>query len=341
MSEDPVRSVLARIQSQLGASQAMLLSKGSGSDIVDVIPTGIEVLDNYVLGVGGLPAGRMIEVYSEEGAGKTSFALQCIAGAQRDGAITILAETEQALDSERAKVFGCDLDRVILLQPGSIEETLQSIETTLHALPMKGPCALVVWDSIAATPTQAEIDEGLEGKDAMGHRARAMSKACRVLCPLAMKKRTVLLFINQTRDKIGVMFGDTKTTPGGAAVKFHSSVRLQLFSGKSVKEGKEHLGKSITFLATKNKIARPWGKASVRLDYASGFDNAWSTITHAKDAKILPPQTKVSVKAHVEALEKLGWSAANPNEMSGTGEVAWDETEAEAPDTDDLDEAAG
>jgi recombination protein RecA len=264
-------------------------------------------------------------VYSEEGVGKTSFVLQALAGCQRDGGIAVIAETEQALDSQRAAVFGCDLDRVILLQPGSIEETAKSIEATLFALPHKGPPHLIAWDSIAATPTEREIEEGLEGKEAIGERARALSKACRLLCPLAVKKRTVLLFVNQIREKIGVMFGDNMTTPGGRAVKFHSSIRIQMFSGKSVKEGKEHLGKTVTFMAAKNKTAVPWRKAQVRLDYATGWDNLWSTVTHAKEKGAIEKSAKAIANTHKEALESLGWEPGIQSASPGSGDETSDD----------------
>lgn len=318
---DPVKEVLKQIQARAGKSSAMLLSEGTSGDIKQVIPTGIEVLDNYVLGIGGLPAGRMVEVFADEGVGKSSLLLQAIAGAQREGGIAVLAETENGLDSARAKVFGCDLDRVILLQPGSIEETMSLFEATLKSLP-KGPPHIVGWDSIAATQTQREFEEGLTGKDKVGERAKQLSKACRILCPLAAERQALLFFVNQTRDNIGVMFGNNKTTPGGGAVKFHSSIRIQMFSGKSVKNAKtgEHLGKNVTIMAVKNKLVGPWRKAKVLLNYETGFENRWSTIHHAKEMGKLEARTKTTAAGHKAALEALGWFPAALGDSAPTDE---------------------
>jgi recombination protein RecA len=318
--KDPVAATLARMQAKLGKSSAMLLSQGADSDVNEVIPTGIEVIDNYMLGVGGLPCGRLVEVYSDEGTGKTSFALQCLAGVQREGGVGILAETEHALDSKRAAAFGCDLERVILMQPDCIEHTTKAIETSLHSLPPKVP-ALIVWDSIAQTPTLREVEEGLEGDERIGERARELSKACRILAGVVAKKKATLLFVNQIRDKIGVMFGDTTTTPGGKGIKFYATIRIQMFSGKSVKDGKMHTGKTVTFMTSKNKVHPPWRKVQVRLDYQHGWDNAWSTINHAKDEGLIDKKKTTNVKTHKEALEALQWKPGIQSEITGTGEV--------------------
>lgn len=312
---DPVQVTMAGIREKLGKTSAMLLSEGLVSDIDVVIPTGIEVLDNYIFGIGGLPGGRLIEVFSEEGAGKTSFILQCLGSCQQEGGVAILAEAEKGLDKERAKVFGCDLDQVInLTDVDSIEGVMRSIRVALESVPDNIPC-LIAFDSIAAAPTMKEIEEGLEGGAKMAEKARILSEACRVLCPLAAKKNAVLLFVNQTRDKVGVFFGDNTTTPGGKGVKFHASVRLQLFSGKAVKKTKEgHVGKAVTFMAVKNKINTPWRKVQVRLMYDTGWDNVWSTVTHAKDQKVIDAKLQAIPKSHRIALKKLGWAGTSVDE---------------------------
>lgn len=325
---DPVLETLANIKKRLGKTAAVLLSDGSRSDLTDVIPTGIEVVDNYVLGVGGLPCGRLIEVFSDEGIGKTSFMLACIAATQKAGGVVALAETECSLDSDRAAVFGCDLERVINLQEvDCMEDVISSIEATLHSLPDSkpgDPPNLIAWDSIAASQSAKELKEGVAAKNTP-ERAIVMSKAMRVLCGLAIKKRTTLLFINQIRDRPGIMFGDSSTTPCGKAVKFHASVRLRLYPGKVFKSKGEHIGTRITIAGAKNKVSPPWRKAVIRLDYSNGFDNSWSTISFAKDKKLLPENTRVSIAAHQEALELLDWEPSDPELLMGTGEVAWDE----------------
>lgn len=305
--QDPVKAVLAGIQKKMGKTSALLMSGGSSSDVASAIPTGIEVFDNYLSGIGGLAPGRLMEVYGPEGGGKTSFALQCIAGAQNDGCIVGLAETEFALDTTRADTFGIDRDGVILMQPGSIEETMLSIETFIDSLPGGDIRALLVWDSVAQTPTQKEVDEGITGDAKIGERARALSRLCRTLAKPATEKNCSLLFTNQIRDTIGKMFGPSTVTPGGHAVKFYSSMRLQITGGNAIKQGTEHVGKSPTFIMEKNKFAPPWRKAKIRLDYDHGWNNMWSTITHAKDQKAIDKSLTCIPKNHKTALEKLGW----------------------------------
>jgi len=282
-------AVIAAIRKKFGKHGVGLLGEGGASEVEEVIPTGIDVIDHYVLGCGGLPRGRMVEVYSEEGGGKTSFTWAAIQGVLREGGVAILSETEDALNLERAEVFGVDLDRVVLLEPDHLEDHLARAEVALEALDPKVP-SLFVWDSIASCATKDEVEKGLGGKDIWDSRAKTLSLACRVLSKLAKEKGTCLLFVNQVREKIGVMFGDKYTTPGGKAVKFCASIRLQLFPGKSLKNSAdEHVGKLITFLATKNRLASPFRKARVRLDYDAGWNSYWSTLEHAKAVGVVQP----------------------------------------------------
>lgn len=308
---DPVRAVLEGILKRAGKGAAQLLSEGSDSDIEEVVPTGIDVLDHHVLGIGGWPLGRIVELFAAEGDGKTSLLLQSIAGIQREGGVAVLAETEHAIESGRATVFGCDLDRVILSQPDTLEETLQLMEATLESLPKtkKGdPPNIIAWDSLAATPTKREVMEGLDFKAAMGDRAKMMSTAMRTLTRMVAEKRALMMIVNQTRQKLGVMFGPNTTTPGGNALKFHASVRLELFSGKSVKNGVDHIGKQVTMMVPKTKVGgKPWAKAKVRLYYDTGWSNIWSTINHAKDRKLIEKSATATEKTYLEALAALGW----------------------------------
>ena len=282
-------AVIEAIRKGFGKHSVGLLGEGGESEVTEVIPTGIDVLDHYVLGCGGLPRGRMVEVYSEEGGGKTSFTWAAIRGVQRENGVAILSETEDALNLERAETFDVDLDRVVLLEPDHLEDHLAKAECALLALNPKVP-SLFVWDSIASCVTKDEVEKGLSGKEVWDSRAKTLSHACRVLSKIAKEKGTCLLFVNQVREKIGVMFGDKYTTPGGKAVKFFASIRIQLFPGKSLKNSAdEHVGKLITFLTTKNRLASPYRKARVRLDYELGWNDYWSTMEHAKLLGVVSP----------------------------------------------------
>ena len=310
VKDSKVKAVLDGIIKRAGKGAAQLLSEGADSDIEEVIPSGIDVLDHHVLGIGGWPLGRIVELYADEGAGKSSVLFQAIAGVQRVGGLSVLVETEHALDAARAEVFGCDLGSVILSQPDTLEEALQMLEAALESLPRtkKGdPPNFVGWDSFAATPTKKEIEEGMDFKAAMGDRAKMMSTAMRVLTRLVMEKRALLMIVNQTRADVG-KWGGGKTTPGGAALKFHASVRLELFSGKSVKVGTDHVGKQVTMMAAKTKIGgKPWAKAKVRLYYDTGWSNVWSTVDYAKDRKAVPNAMTATHKHYLEACAALKW----------------------------------
>lgn len=317
MSKPAIDQIIKAVRAKFGAGTALRLSEGAASEVKEVIPTGIELLDRYVLAVGGFPVGRLSEVYGEEACGKTTIALSAAASVQKMGGLVMWAETEEAFNSQRAATLGVDVDSMILLQPETIEEVGQVFEEALKSIPAGVGPVLAVWDSIAATPTAREIEEGLEGSARVGDRAMTLNRICRLLCPLAVEKRVALLFTNQVREKIGVMFGDSTITPGGKAVKFHSSIRLQMFSGKAVKDSndKEHLGKTVTFLSAKNKMAPPWRKVQVRLDYATGWDNQWATINFAKDRKLIEDKLRYTETTYDLAKKALGW--VNASEQKG------------------------
>lgn len=311
MENVTAKRILAAVNAAFGKGTATTLADGGECEVSEVIPTGISVVDHYVTGIGGLPVGRLVELYSEEGGGKSTLALTACASCQREGGVAVWAESEEALQREWAAKLGVCLDDLVLLQPGSIEDTGKQAEAVLqaHAARPQEPL-LFVWDSIAATRTQREVDEGLQGDARVGERARQLSAICRQLCALAPAARATLLFINQTREKIGVMFGDKYTTPGGHAVKFHASLRLQLFGGKALKAAGgmgEHLGKAVTVLAAKNKLAPPWRKAQARLLYEGRWDDAWSTVNHAKARKLVQETARMSADLHAESRRALGW----------------------------------
>jgi len=200
-----------------------------------------------------------------------------------------------------------------------MDEALEQMEMALNNVPSNVGPNLLAWDSIAATPTKGEFVDGIEGEAAIGERARALAKACRVLIPLAEKKRTALLFVNQTREKVGIVFGDKTTTPGGKAVKFHASLRIQLFGGKSIKDGVQHTGKIITVVAVKTRFSPPYRKVRLRLDYATGFNDDWTTLNHAKTLSVVPKSIKgaeaqqAALKRAREHFEDFGWNIGGKN----------------------------
>lgn len=292
----------------------LLGSNTTRGKVEEVIPIGIGSIDHHILGVGGWAVGRASEVYSPEGTGKTSLMLKSLAGAQVEGGVAILAETEAALDPTWASdVHDVDIDRLVLIEPeyldgegGAVDLIMQAVE----AIPSGVGPNLVALDSVAATPTKKEIEEGLTGKDKVAERAKHLSKACRMFAAMLKKHRVHLMFVNQVRDNIGVMFGDQYTTPGGHAVKFLASVRIQMLGGTAYKgtgaRSGEHLGKDVLVIAAKNKLYPPWRKARVRLDYATGWDDDWSTLWLAKEKELVGARSRNVY----EARTKLGWPVA-------------------------------
>lgn len=282
-----VGAAIAALRKKYGKDSAGTLSAGGKSTVTEVISSGVDVIDRYVLGCGGWPVGRISEVYSEEGGGKTSLMYAALASVQREGGIAVLAETEQGLNAERAAEFGVNVEDLLLLEPATVEKCGGMIEDTLAALKGSGVPIFIGWDSLAATETDEEYEKGASERDQMGARGKASGRMMRALAPLISKSRAHFMVINQTREKMGVAFGDKSTTPGGKAVKFAASNRVQLLGGKAVKRGDEHIGKIITVMGTKNRFAPPWRKARVRLLYSGVWDNDWSTMEHAKTAGLM------------------------------------------------------
>lgn len=295
----PPSAVVAALQKEFGVGSSRLAREGSASDVSVIIPTGLEVLDYWILGCGGLPGGRIIELYADAGAGKTSLGFQFLASAQDAGGVAVLIETERTLDLNRAHVFGVDIDELVLFEPDSFEDVLEGLRRTLNVIP-KGSPSVVVWDSLAATELAAtHVTTGKKayqiGKGSTtGKRARLTSEALPLLATIAAEKGCAVIIINQIRDKIGVMFGDSTTTPGGHAPKFHSTIRLQLWRGAAVKKGTDPVGIYTTIKATKNKLAIPFRKAKLRLDFATGFDDEWSLMHLGKERSIVSKDAKAT-----------------------------------------------
>lgn len=302
-----VTSMMETMRKSLGKSASALVGMAaSGSSVREWIPSGLSVVDYYLLGGGGLPVGRLTELFGDEGTGKTSLVFAFMAGAQRAGGVVGLAETENALQVERATTFGVDTAQVVLSHPESLEDALSMAEAFMRALPPGSGPNLWVLDSIAAAATRAEIENGAGGALRVGEFARRMSHGVKQICALAARTRTALLLTNQTRQKIGVAFGNPTTTPGGNAVKFAASARLQLMGGSSVKVDEVPVGKDVTVLCVKNKIIPPFHKAKARLLYETGWHEPWTTLTYAKIAGAVGPKAQ-GMKGYREALAALGW----------------------------------
>ncbi len=285
-----------------------MMGAGNRADVTEFIPTGIEVLDRYGIGRGGLPVGRMTELYSAEGAGKSSLMLSAIAQVQKMGGLAIVAETEVGLEMERVVEFGGNPDELILLTPAHLDEFMALAEATLKAIPPDVGPVLFAWDSVAATMTRDEYENGLAKAKSFDTRAKTISQGCRALMPLAAEHRVALLFINQIRDKIGVMFGPKTSTPGGHAIKFHASLRIQMFPGKSVKKGEEVLGKDVLMIIPKNKVGKPHRKVTARLNYDGFWDDDWTTLNYAKDRGLVEKRCKDVAEARA-AIDTAGWGA--------------------------------
>lgn len=310
-TETVTQKLIAAIHKQWGLESAMTLGGGEcRSDVRVVIPTGIEVLDGYVLGIGGWPGGRMVEVFSEESGGKTTIGLSAIAQVQRLGGVGAFIDAEHALDTRRAKALGVDLDATVLSQPDTLEEMLGQVETVLDTVPAEMP-GIIVWDSVASMMTQQEWDAGASGDAGRMLQVPAMlSNRLRAIMAKLSRTRVCLIAINQIRTKPGVTFGNPETTPGGNALKFYASMRLRILGGAKVREkgdGGDILGKDITLECVKNKLAQPFNKCRARLLWDTGWDNAWSTIGLAKDMEVVPDglRGKTAHRTALEALNKL------------------------------------
>lgn len=334
------------LQSKFGEMKALTIDDEAmaAAHIREFIPTGIDVLDWYILGRGGLPVGRMSEVFGEEGSGKTSLGYSAIAQVQRMGGMGVWGDPEMSFDDERARMFGVDTERLLILQPETLEEWFEQVKMTLKLHdPDEGPM-LIVWDSIASMVTKGGIEREA-GDRRVGDVPLVMSEELKKILPLLTRHRAHLMALNQVRAKIGVMYGDNTTTPGGKAPKFYASQRLQILGGKAVKNAKEeHIAKIVTYLGVKNRLAAPYLKGKVRLDYHVGFNNIWSTVWHAKRMKMIKCRADgfagASVEglaAYKESLEKLGWSSNVPlPEEADDVDLAVDEDpEAADDDADD------
>ena len=275
-----LEQVLADIEKQFGKGAIMKLGE-RGVNNIDVVSSGSLMLDN-ALGVGGYPKGRIIEIFGPESSGKTTIALHAIAEVQKTGGRAAFIDAEHALDPDYAKKLGVDTDNLLLSQPDTGEQALEIVE----ALVRSGAMSIIVIDSVAALVPQAEID-GEMGDSHVGLQARLMSQALRKLGRVINKTNTICIFINQLTEKVGIMFGNPETTPGGRAFKFYSSVRLDVRRGEQIKVNGDVLGNKTIIKVVKNKVAPPFKTAKVEIMYSEGVSKTGEIVDMAVNLGIV------------------------------------------------------
>ena len=296
--------VLSEIEKQFGKGAVMKLGENERREI-DVIPSGSLSLD-IALGIGGYPKGRIIEIFGPESSGKTTFALHAIAEAQKLGGRAAFIDAEHSLDPQYAAKLGVNINELLLSQPDNGEQALEICE----ALVRSGAISIIVIDSVAALVPQAEI-EGEMGDSHVGLQARLMSQALRKLSGVISKTNTIAIFINQLREKVGVMFGNPETTPGGRALKFYSSVRLDIRRAEQIKLGNDIVGNKTSIKVVKNKMAPPFKNCMVDIMYGEGVSVEGEIVDLASEANII----EKSGAWYAYNGEKIGQGKENVKEL--------------------------
>ena len=289
-----IESTMAKIEKEFGKGSVMMLGENAKMNL-EVISTGSLGLD-LAVGIGGLPKGRIIEIYGPESSGKTTVALHAVAEAQKAGGVAAFIDAEHALDPAYAKALGVDIDSLIISQPDTGEQALEITDTLVSS----GVVDIIVVDSVAALVPKAEI-EGEMGDSHMGLQARLMSQALRKLTSSINKSKTITIFINQLREKIGVMFGNPETTTGGRALKFYSSIRIDVRRIDSIKQGDAIIGNRTRAKIVKNKVAPPFRQCEFDIMYGQGISKVGEL---------------VDLAANIDVIKKSGsWYSYNDNKL--------------------------
>ena len=278
--EAALQEALKSIEKLYGKGSVMKLGERPSSN-VDVIPSGSLLIDN-ILGVGGYPKGRIIEIYGPESSGKTTLALHAIAEAQKKGGRAAFVDAEHSIDPEYAKALGVNVDELILSQPDSGEQALEIVEM----LASSGAIEIIVVDSVAALVPQAELD-GVMSDNQVGLQARLMSKAMRKLAGVLNKSGCTVIFINQLREKVGVMYGNPETTSGGRALKFYATVRLDIRRSEAIKDGNEIIGNTVNVKVVKNKVSPPFKSCHVDIIYGQGISKEGEVLELSLDKGLI------------------------------------------------------
>ena len=334
--EKALDMALGQIEKQFGHGAVMKMGD-KGSMAIESVPTGALALD-LALGIGGLPRGRVAEIYGPEGSGKTTLAIHVVAEAQRNGGICAYVDAEHAMDPVYARAIGVDVDELLISQPDTGEQALEITDMLIRS----DAIDVIVIDSVAALTPRAEI-EGEMGDTHVGLQARLMSQALRKLTSNLNKSNTICIFINQLREKIGVMFGSPETTPGGRALKFYSSVRLDIRRIEAIKDGLEVVGNRTRVKVVKNKCAPPFRQAEFDIMYGKGISREGSVIDLAVDLDIV----KKSGAWYTYEGEQMGqgrenaktFLVENPEIMVEITDRVWREVTPAEPELEDAVEA--